>query len=254
LGNCNPLDRVPTLTRVARLAGAAAGSALAGYCLFASQAWWRYGRLRLPPDGVSTDPLMDRFMPTYDVVERHHIEVAASAEVTLSAAKAQELSQVPLIRAVFRARELVMGSTPSAAPLPAGLLDMTLALGWRMLHESAGREVVLGAVTRPWEANVVFTGLSPDRFAAFQDPGHVKIIWSLRADPLGAHRCVFHTETRAVATDQTARSRFRLYWSLASPGIWLIRWLSLGPLKVAAERRQAAVLPATPGAPAARGT
>jgi hypothetical protein len=48
---------------------------------------------------------------------------------------------------------------------------------------------------------------------------------------------MFRTETRAVATDVEARRRFRLYWSLASPGIGLIRWLSLRPLKMAAEQR-----------------
>ncbi len=242
---CTAQGLVRTLKGAARLVGTGAGVALAGYALYAGHAFLRYGRILIPPEGGSTDPIMDRFMPIYDVVERHHIEVAAPAEVTLAAAKEQELTQVPLVRAVFKARELVMGSDPGEEPMPAGLLDMTLSIGWRILHESSGREVVLGAVTEPWEANVIFRGLPPEQFAAFWSPGHVKIIWSLRADPLGPNRSVFHTETRAVATDRTARTRFRRYWSLASPGIWLIRWLSLRPLQVAAERRQATVGPPT---------
>ena len=48
---------------------------------------------------------------------------------------------------------------------------------------------------------------------------------------------MFRTETRAVATDQRARARFRKYWAFASPGIVLIRWLSLRPVKREAERR-----------------
>ena len=238
---CTAQGLVRTFTGAARLIGTGAGVALAGYAVYAGSAWLRYGRILVRPEGGTTDPLMDRFMPIYDVVERHHIEVAAPAEVTLAAAREQELTQVPLIRAVFKARELVMGSDPAKEPLAAGLLDMTLAIGWRILHESPGREVVLGAFTQPWEANVIFRGLPPEQFAAFSSPGYVKIIWSLRADPLGPSRSMFHSETRAVATDRTARTRFRRYWSLASPGIWLIRWLSLRPLKVAAERRQAIV-------------
>jgi hypothetical protein len=94
-----------------------------------------------------------------------------------------------------------------------------------------------GAVTQPWMADVVFRRLPPEEFAAFDDPGYVKIVWTLRADPIGDTLSVFRTETRAVATDGVARAKFRRYWSLLSPGIILIRWASLRPLKVDAERR-----------------
>jgi hypothetical protein len=95
----------------------------------------------------------------------------------------------------------------------------------------------MGAVTQPWHSNVVFRPLPPDDFAAFNEPGYVKIVWTLRADPAGANTSIFRTETRAVATDAAARTRFRLYWSCLSPGIILIRWASLRPLKREAERR-----------------
>ena len=75
------------------------------------------------------------------------------------------------------------------------------ALGWRMLHEEPGREIVMGAVTQPWHANVVFQGLSPEQFKAFQEPGYVKIAWTLRVEPIGASESIFRTETRVVTTD-----------------------------------------------------
>jgi len=65
----------------------------------------------------------------------------------------------------------------------------------------------------------------------------VKIVWTLRADAIGANASIFRTETRAVATDPAARAKFRRYWSFLSPGIILIRWASLGPVKREAERR-----------------
>jgi len=99
------------------------------------------------------------------------------------------------------------------------------------------REIVVGAVTKPWEADVTFRGLPPEEFAAFHEPGFVKIAWTLRADPVGEASSVFRTETRAIATDATARAKFRQYWSLVSPGVSTIRWLSLRPLKHEAERR-----------------
>ena len=109
-------------------------------------------------------------------------------------------------------------------------------LGWGVLAVDPDREVVVGAVTKPWEANVTFRALPPDQFAAFNEPGYVKIVWTLRAEPISATESVFRTETRAIATDPGARSKFRRYWSFLSPGIVVIRWAVLGPLKSGAER------------------
>jgi hypothetical protein len=83
----------------------------------------------------------------------------------------------------------------------------------------------------------VFRALPPGEFAAFNDPDYVKIVWTLRADPVDAAHSIFRTETRAVATDAEARRKFRRYWSFLSPGIIVIRWMSLGPLKADAEQR-----------------
>ena len=109
----------------------------------------------------------------------------------------------------------------------------------------------MGAVTQPWEANVVFRPLPPNDFVAFNEPDYVKIVWTLRADAIDASASIFRTETRAVATDATARAKFRRYWSFLSPGIILIRWLTLKPLKADAERRAATTVEPEP-APAAR--
>jgi hypothetical protein len=184
-----------------------------------------------------TDALLDRFIPDYDVVERHRIRVAAPAEITLAAAREQDLLRVPLIRAIFRAREIVMRAKSTSGNRPRGLLATTLALGWGILAEVPGREVVVGAITRPWEADVTFRALPPGEFAAFSEPGFVKIVWTLRADRVDDRTSIFRTETRAAATDAEATARFRRYWAWASPGIRLIRQLSLRPLRSDAEHR-----------------
>jgi hypothetical protein len=183
------------------------------------------------------DELLDRFIPAYDVVERHRIHVAAPAEITLTAAREQDLLRVPLVRAIFRAREIVMRARSTSGERPRGLLATTLALGWGILAEVPGREVVVGAITKPWEADVTFRALPPGKFAAFAEPGFVKIVWTLRADRVDDRTSIFRTETRAVATDAEATARFRRYWAWASPGIRLIRRLSLRPLRSDAEQR-----------------
>jgi hypothetical protein len=176
-------------------------------------------------------------MPSYEVVERHHTRVGAPAEVTLDVAKTMDLFQLPLVRAIFRGRELILGATPDEKLRPRGLLAEVQSLGWVVLAETPAREIVLGAVTKPWEPNVTFRSLAPDKFAAFAEPGYVKIAWTLRADPISQRESIFRTETRVLATSASARARFRRYWAFLSPGIILIRWMSLAPLKAEAERR-----------------
>jgi hypothetical protein len=217
-------------------AAAGAGLAAGAYAAYVGITWSRYGqpasRLR-----EENDPLLDRFMPVYEVSERHHARVAAPAALTLAAAKDMGLMQMPAVRAIFKARELILGAEPEDRRLPRGLLAEVLALGWVVLAEVSDREVVVGSVTKPWESNVTFRPCPAEGFAAFAEPDYVKIAWTLRADPHGETESTFRTETRVVSTDAGARRKFRRYWSFLSPGIILIRWLSLGPLKAEAERR-----------------
>ena len=224
------------LRRTIRTLAAGVGVAVAAYGAYAAHTWHRYGRPPEPnPD--QRDEMLDRFIPRYDVVERHHVAVAAPAAITLEAAKEQDLFQSRLARAIFKARETVLGATPDDRERPRGLLAAVQSLGWGVLADEPGREIVMGAVTEPWEANVTFRALPPGEFASFSQPGFVKIAWTLRADARVDGTSVFRTETRAVATDATARARFRRYWAFFSPGITVIRRLSLGPLKREAERR-----------------
>jgi hypothetical protein len=148
-----------------------------------------------------------------------------------------DLNSTWIVRTIFKARETILGARPSNREIPKGLLAETLSLGWGILAEVPGREVVVGAVTQPWESDVVFRALPPDQFVAFREPGYVKIAWTLRADPVDALHSDAVTETRAIATDPIARSKFRLYWACVSPGIVLIRRISLDLVRDDAERR-----------------
>jgi len=206
------------------------------YAGYVGVTWWRYGHPAAPSHD-DADTLLDRFMPVYDVNERHHIDVAAPADVTFAAACEQDLMALPLAGAIFRAREVLLGSEPDATIRPRGLLALTKSIGWGVLAEIPGREIVMGAVTQPWRADVVFRSLPPHEFIAFDEPGYVKITWTLRADASGAGKSTFRTETRALATDAAARIKFRRYWAFLSPGIILIRKASLKPLRTEAERR-----------------
>ena len=129
----------------------ALGIAAGAYVAYAGVTWLRYGR-PAPADAEDADPLLDHVMPVYDVAERHHIHIAAPADVTFAAACDMDLQQSAVVRTIFRAREVILGSEPDTTPRPRGLLALTKSLGWGVLAEVPGREVVMGAVTQPWEA------------------------------------------------------------------------------------------------------
>jgi hypothetical protein len=106
-----------------------------------------------------------------------------------------------------------------------------------VLAEVPNREIVVGAVTQPWRAEVEFRGLDPEAFLAFAEPGYAKIAWTFEAIPEDAAASRFRTETRVSTTDPRSRALFRRYWAMLSPGILLIRRQSLKLVKAEAERR-----------------
>jgi len=212
------------------------GFAAASYTACVGFIWLRYGH-PAHPTGEDADPMLDQFIPLYEVAERHHVRIAAPAEVTLAAATETDLQQSAIIRAIFKGREWIMGSRAGHDQMPRAFLSQMRAIGWGMLSEIPGREIVMGAVTQPWVANVAFRSLLPNEFAMFHEPGYVKIAWTLRADPINATESIFRTETRVATTDPAARAKFRRYWSCFLPGITLIRRVSLGLVKTEAERR-----------------
>src|SRR5262245_65041837 len=84
-----------------------AGIAAGAYTGYMGTTWLRYGRVS-SPEGDDHDPLLDRFVPKYEVVERHRVRVAAPPELAFAAARDVDLLQSRVIRAIFRGRELVL--------------------------------------------------------------------------------------------------------------------------------------------------
>ncbi len=124
------------------LMGLAAGS----YAAYVATTWYRYGKARRTPKDDERDPIADRFLPEYEVTERHHVRVKAPAEMTYDAACAMDLRRSPVVRAIFRAREWLLGAEKTERASPRGIVEEMKAVGWGVLEEVPGREIVLGAV------------------------------------------------------------------------------------------------------------
>jgi hypothetical protein len=183
--------------------------------------------------------LLDRYIPAPDIRERFETTIRAPAELVMRVAAEFDMQSVPAVRAIVRLREALLGAGDHSARVPRGILDETRSLGWGLLDEQPGRFVVCGATCRPWLADVRFVAVPAGEFASFSDPDQVKIAWTIEAEELAAEVTRFAQETRAVATDDEARTKFRRYWRWARFGIIAIRLLLLPEIRRAAERRWA---------------
>jgi hypothetical protein len=182
--------------------------------------------------------LLDRFVPQFDEGGRHQILVNAPAAVTFAVAQEVSLRDSWIIRTILRTREQILGSKAKSADLPAkSLIEETKSIGWGELASLPGKELVMGAITQPWAADVVFRAIPPEQFATYTEPNHVKIAWTLRVEAINETQSVFRTETRVVACDAKARSRMLRYWIVFSPGILLIRMVLIRLIRREAERR-----------------
>jgi len=168
---------------------------------------------------------------------RHQTIIRAPAAFVLDTAWKLNLRSVPLVRAIFRLRAMMLGAKAKGADWSRGFVEELLQMGWGVLAEEKGRYLVAGAACQPWLADVVMKPIPADRFAAYCEPGQVKIVWTLEADPVDEVHCRFSTETRAMGTDAEAQAKFRRYYRRFGVGMVLVRLLLLPALRREAERR-----------------
>jgi len=189
-------------------------------------------------DSPGSTGLMTKYLPAFDVVDHRETLVRADPERAYAAIRSLDINRSRIVRMLFAIRALPARLRGQPVPPLASrsLLDQTLEIGWKVLEEIPGRQIVVGAVTRPWEAVVRFRGLPAAEFLRFAEPGFTKIGWSLGARPAAPGLCLLSTETRVLATDPASRKRFRRYWLAVGLGIRLIRIEALRLVKRDLER------------------
>ncbi len=212
-----------------------AGVLLATLAVGAGHAGW-FGREKPEEPRAAPVVSLDRFLPLYDISQRHETTVKASAPITFFAARNLDLSRSAAVQLVLRSRKLFMGGQ-GVELQRRPFLDQVHAMGWVLLADVPGRAMVFGAVTRPWETNMRLRSIPPEQFSEFRERGWAKIIWTLEVDPAPEGRSVLRTRTRVATTDATARKQFKPYWSKIVPGVALVRQQALGLVKSDAERR-----------------
>ena len=141
--------------------------------------------------------LMAQFLPRYDVAVVHADVFRAPPAQCYARVMELDLFQAPFVRATLGLRALpqrVLGAlrapgngTTITTPPPTFRLRDMVGLGWILLAETPGVEMVLGQVSRPWKADASSTDAptTPEQFTNFDEPGFAKIVTSLRVDPYG---------------------------------------------------------------------
>ncbi|MEW6265816.1 MAG: hypothetical protein AB1641_22310 [Thermodesulfobacteriota bacterium] len=164
--------------------------------------------------------LIDEFLPDYEVNERHQIVVRAPLETAYAAARNLDMRESPIVRWLFRWRGL---------PKYSLTFEGMLKLGFILLADEQGREIVFGLIGRFWTRSAGIQNLTAAEFVRFAQPGFAKAVGNIAFDPLEDGRVRVTTETRVHGLDQASRRRFRLYWFVIAPFSGLIRkeWLRL---------------------------
>ncbi|WP_370962535.1 hypothetical protein [Amycolatopsis sp. cg9] len=208
----------------------------------------------LEPGGV--DLLIDRFLPRFDVTLAEHVVVDAGAEATWRAVRELDLTRVhtPLVDAAMSVRGVPAalarrfgGAEPAEPPAELKLFGGGSGLpGWLFLGETPGREVVLGAVGRFWQPDIEWydvTGMTPDGFAAFAEPGWGRIAAGFSLRPYGQGRTLLSYEARTATADPGSARRFARYWWLVRPFARTIMRAALTAVREQAESPGAAEAP-----------
>src|SRR5581483_9015963 len=102
--------------------------------------------------------------------EVNRVAVAAAPDDAWRAARAIDLFELAIVRALFAARIY-----PEKIPQTARIDDIVaVESGFRLLGER-DREVVVGAIGRFWEKKIPFVPCDASSFASFCEPGFGKV-------------------------------------------------------------------------------
>ncbi len=185
--------------------------------------------------------LIDEYVPEFDETRIEHLVIDGPTDVVYETMRELDFLMVhsPITDLAMFVRtlpdkigRLTRRNEPPAPPLPAlklsamfdreGFERIEVLEGWLGLAEERGREIVFGAVGKPWLADIEWKTVAQEDFAGFDEPGWAKIAASISVREYGAKRSILTYEARTVMTDDDSRERFHRYWTVVSPFVGTI--------------------------------
>ncbi|MEV3991407.1 hypothetical protein AB0J57_21110 [Streptomyces sp. NPDC049837] len=185
---------------------------------------------------------LDHWLPDAHWSTHHDRAVAAPVPEVATAARQVTFRDTWVMRPLMAVRtlpSLLLGHTGrEVVEKDSDTIRGMTKLGFIVLDNVPGGELVLGFVGQPWKPSLVkavIPGLSPEEYLAFDRPGYVKGVSAVWAEPEGTGSRL-HTETRVYATDPYAARRFKPYWRVIEPFSGLMRRDLLAAVARRAER------------------
>lgn len=169
--------------------------------------------------------LIDEFLPKYDFVETHSIEVRASAETVFGLVNEINICESPIIRWLFFLRGLPNGHLK--------LSDLRKS-NFEILGVEKNKELLLGLAGKFWTLGGKLQKINADNFREFDKKGFAKAAWNFSIYGSGKNSRLT-TETRIRCLDDASRRSFRFYWTFIQPFSGLIRNEMLKIIKRKAE-------------------
>ena len=139
---------------------------------------------------------IDQFLPKYDFVERHQLEVFAAPRKTYQAFKETDFTESKFIRWLLFLRGINSDRFIEGTFTP--LIDID------------SEEILWGLIARPWKFKGGILVIDSTKFCGFHQPGYAKIVWGFSFAPT-QNGTLITTETRIHCTDKTSRIKFGLY-------------------------------------------
>jgi hypothetical protein len=159
-------------------------------------------------------------------VEMHRIFVKAKPEVAWQAARHFDASTIPWVRLLFDIRSVpdrVRGRAPEQEDRRVGVDQVAESgEGFMIVHETPGKEVVVGAVGQFWHLNIPFADVQPEDFRTFNQPGWGKLAWAIAVEPF-TEGSTISFELRTTANDEQSWNALSNYYHIISPASRLIR-------------------------------
>jgi len=170
--------------------------------------------------------------PRHEEVQR--IFVNADPLTAWQAARHFDGAKIPWVRLFFDVRDipdLIRGKKPEANDRRIGVDQVAESgTGFKILHETEGKEVVVGAIGQFWHLNIPFADVKPEGFEKFNENGWGKLAWAIAVDPYRDGSTISF-ELRTSATDDASWERLNRYYHIIGIPSQLIRHSVLSHLQ-----------------------
>lgn len=168
---------------------------------------------------------LDDAVPEYHFYERHSTRVHARPEVVMEAVRQSTFRDMKSLATLLKIRAAALRIHDTGGlPLDRRVFEALAAPG--VLLDGSEHEIVIG-----WIADTRAKRLAEVRtlqeFAAYREPGGIKMAFDFHVEEAGDGWCTLSTDTRVVALDESSRLGMARYWRFIVPGSGLLRrqWL-----------------------------